>query len=427
MSRLQSETAQRFGRAFARKATPRLCSQLKKVSLLEGEPNLPVILEFGSHALPDVSPSEVEGSGRKQRIERAKLDFDSTTRALTEEMSRSEAKLEHCWLNRCIQSHANVSSLSELVGDPLITSIDLPVALSIEGSYGPLDLPIDLSEYGSTGKGIAIAVIDSEINHCHPAFGGRVVQKRNYTTENWGSPHWHGTAVAGIVGAGQPYWGVAPDCALWNYKVISTGNPSDGDDFQGALALQHALEDEAHVANCSWGAGPIGNGRSRLARACVEAWNLGMVIVKSAGNNGFVTCPGEAAGIIVVGATDLAGTLVPAYSGRGTTYDGRSLPDLVAPGGTIAHGIYSLRPDGSAGIVGFGTSFAAPWISGTACRLLEGRTALDPDQIKDIVLQMCGLIPGVGSEQGAGLLAIKSQITLGYTDSMESDEGTSTD
>ena len=77
---------------------------------------------------------------------------------------------------------------------------------------------------------------------------------------------------------------MAPEATIYNYKVLATNPFLGGDDFDGALAIQQAVEDGAHIANCSWGAGPAGDGTSREAIACNEAWTLGLMIVKSAWN-----------------------------------------------------------------------------------------------------------------------------------------------
>ena len=48
---------------------------------------------------------------------------------------------------------------------------------------------------------MTVAVIDSEAALTHPALRDRVIHRRNYTREPWGTPDSHGTAVAGIIGA----------------------------------------------------------------------------------------------------------------------------------------------------------------------------------------------------------------------------------
>ena len=197
---------------------------------------------------------------------------------------------------------------------------------------------------------MAVGVIDSEVALRHPAFQDRVIHRQNFTSEPFGTPADHGTAVAGFVGAdAAEFPGMAPGCTISNYKVLATVPTFNGDDFDGALAIQQALEDGIRVVNCSWGAGPASDGTSREARACDTAWDLGLTVVKSAGNRGpgrsTLTTPADAEGVIAVGATDGPGEALADYSSRGPTEDGRQRPHLLAPGGSDTEGLHQ-RPGG---------------------------------------------------------------------------------
>jgi serine protease AprX len=237
------------------------------------------------------------------------------------------------------------------------------------------------------------------------------VQRRNYTTEAWGNPSPHGTAVAGIVGAADPVdAGIAPEVQITSYKVLATAPAGNADDFGGSVAIQQALEDGADVANCSWGAGPAGNGTSREARAASAAWRLGLVVIKSAGNRGpgagTMTTPADAAGILVVGATALDGARVEDYSSRGPA-GAKPGPDVVAPGGGDLARIRCCLVGGGFGDAGAGTSYAAPHVAGIAALLLHEDPDLVPDQIRDRLRATARPLPGVAAaSQGAGLVCL---------------------
>jgi serine protease AprX len=254
-----------------------------------------------------------------------------------------------------------------------------------------------------SGKGITVAVIDGEVALNHPALTGRVVHRRNYTGVPWGNPAEHGTAVAGIIASSNAaHLGVAPGAVISSYKVMPAG-----DDFSGALAIQQALEDGAHVANCSWGVGPAGNGTSREARAVDAAWGLGLVVVKSAGNNGpgpgTMTSPADASGVISVAATDIGGTAVQDYSSRGPV-NGRPGPTLAAPGGADAgEHLVCCLPDGSYGDAGVGTSYAAPMVSGLVALLLEAEPNRMPDAVRTRLVHDAAPLSGGAGAAGAGL------------------------
>jgi serine protease AprX len=331
----------------------------------------------------------------------------------TRETLGSRRVLDVCWLNETIRTATAATALAEIAPDDAIERIDVPRRLVREMRLcGPLvGAPAFRTRTGKDGTGIVVAVIDGEIDVTHKALAGRVMQKRNFTREPFGRPDSHGTAVAGIIGAhDRRFGGIAPGVSILNYKIFAEDPKLDSDDFDGALAIQQALEDGAHIANCSWGAGPARDGSGREARACDRAWSLGLVIVKSAGNAGpgvgTLTSPADADGVIVVGATDRGGKRVQDYSSRGPA-GARERPHLVAPGGSHTSGVETCRPDGKFGSAGAGTSFAAPQISGLAALLLDEDPNLLPDAVRATLIRSSTRIKnGDGNTQGAGLIRL---------------------
>jgi serine protease AprX len=326
----------------------------------------------------------------------------------------SRRLLDMCWLNETIRTAAAAVSLADVASDPRIEHIDLPRRLEREMRLcGPLvGAPVFRTRTSKDGTGIVVAVIDGEVDVVHPALAGRVMHKRNLTREPFGVPDDHGTAVAGIVGASdRRFGGIAPGVSILNYKIFAADPRLDSDDFDGSLAIQQALEDGAHVANCSWGAGPAGDGTGREARACDAAWNLGMVVVKSAGNRGpgarTLTTPADADGVIVVGATDRRGRAVESYSSRGPA-GARERPHLLAPGGSALSGVETCLPGGRFGNAGAGTSFAAPQVSGLAALLLDDDPDLLPDAVRETLIRACRRLARVDvASQGAGLIRLR--------------------
>lgn len=333
------------------------------------------------------------------------------------QMSRSisdEANLTStCWLNQTVRTIADPMLLAEIAGDDRVSKIDVPRRLMAD--INETGLLVNAPEYrassSNTGKGIIVAVIDTEVAINHPALSGRVIARKNYTKEPWGNPGSHGTAVAGIIASNDAtYQGMAPGATIYNYKVLGYNGSLSGTNFDAGLAIQDAVVDGVNVANCSWGDGPAGDGTSRLALACNNAWNLGMTIVKSSGNNGpgkgTLTSPADADGVIVVGATEKNGLRIADYSSRGPTVSGLSRPHLVAPGGDPAHGIFSCKVGGGFGDVGNGTSFAAPHVSGLIALILEGND-LSPDEQRNFLTKLCTKLPGFSdNDQGAGLISM---------------------
>ncbi|HYL04689.1 MAG TPA: S8 family serine peptidase [Thermoanaerobaculia bacterium] len=318
-----------------------------------------------------------------------------------------------CWLNSTLRTVANLPALADVAHDSKVERIGLPRLLRPEAAATLTEDLLDGARYRArkhvTGEGVVVAVLDAEIAYKHRAFGGRVKLKENYTREGWGHPSPHGTAVAGLIAADAPsFAGVAPRATIYHYKVLATAGPNHADDFGGIQALQQALEDGAHIANCSWGIGSAGNGTSREARGFDEAWNLGLAIVKSAGNDGGrgLSSPADAAGAIVVGATGKSGKKMIPESSRGPAPNGRN-PDCVAPGGSSDDLVVSPTIGGKIGPVEFGTSFAAALVSGVLALLLEKNHDQEPDDLRVALTKLCRKLRGVSANaQGKGLVTL---------------------
>jgi serine protease AprX len=386
-------------------------------------------------ALDDLAQAETALAllARQARVKSAREDFLRRAGLVRDEVERGTSALmrgaaapagvpeperplvEICWLNRTIRT-ADARAMSGVAGDPAVERVDIPRRLQPDAVA--LDVMLEAAAevraaQSLTGKGVTVAVIDSEVALGHPALRDRVIHRRNYTREAWGTPHSHGTAVAGIIGGeSTEYSGMATHATIYNYKVLASQPAFSGTDFDGALAIQQALEDGVRVANCSWGAGPATDGTSREARACDRAWRFGLTVVKSAGNNGpgqgTLTTPADAEGVIVVGATGDDGKKVEGYSSRGPTGDGRQRPHLVAPGGVDGVGLQGLVPGGGVGPITWGTSFAAPHVTGLLALLLERNPELSPTAQRDALLAACKPLGRVSkNQQGAGLVLVE--------------------
>jgi serine protease AprX len=254
----------------------------------------------------------------------------------------------------------------------------------------------------------------------------------------------HGTHVAGILGAsfawppdapGSPkprLEGLCPDIRLIDLRVFSPEGLSD--EFSILAALQfirylngHNLERVVHGVNLSLSiphdVSNFACGRTPVCDECARLIGDGIVVVAAAGNAGrrtyetadgpedeycdiSITDPGNAEGVITVGATHRSSPHtygVSFFSSRGPTGDGRAKPDLVAPGEKITAPV----PGGDVDRLD-GTSMAAPHVSGAAALLMATRPEFvgDPAGIKKI---LCETATDLGREryfQGHGLVDI---------------------
>jgi len=256
----------------------------------------------------------------------------------------------------------------------------------------------------------------------------------------------HGTHVAGILAANwpeatdttpmrEPILGVCPDLELYDLRVLPDNPDDQADEFTVIAALQFVRHMNAHkdlmvvhgvnlslsvphdVANYACGRTPV-------CEECERVVAAGVVVVTAAGNRGFnksaeatdgaigdyryisITDPGNADAVITVGSTHRMmphNYGVSYFSSRGPTGDGRTKPDLVAPGERIEScslNNYVETMDG--------TSMAAPHVSGAAALLMSRHRELigQPRRIKEI---LCTTATDLGRErrfQGAGMVDV---------------------
>jgi serine protease AprX len=349
------------------------------------------------------------------------LDRQShTTLGFVPEVLRASAApiVQLCWLNRTIRTWAEPEAIAAVAEDSAVTDIDVSRRIMPDVNFGysinhqAIGHPAtDGLAFGATGRGVTVAVIDSEVHVGHPALAPRVIPRRNYTSEPWGTPDTHGTAIAGIIGADfANQMGLAPEAMIYNYKVMATNPLANGDDFDGARAVQDAVEDGVDIINCSWGTGPASLPPSREAAAITNAVTVfGVAVVKSAGNRGpgagTLTSPAEAQGVIVVGATDIDGKAVEGYSSRGPA-GGKIGPDIVAPGGDPTTSLACCLVNGGFGSAGYGTSYAAPHATG-ALALISENSETAAIGLRMQILSAATPLQGWNTDsQGQGLLRL---------------------
>jgi serine protease AprX len=302
------------------------------------------------------------------------------------------------------------------------------------------------------GQGIGVAVVDSGVNpngDLYTSMGvNRQVANVRFNSDynqSYFDGYGHGTHVASIVGGdgsesnGQ-YIGVAPMVNIVNVKVSNDNGSSTIKDV--VLGLQWILENKSQynirVVNISLNSSvPESYHTSPLDAAVEILWFNKIVVVASAGNqgSGAIYPPANDPFVITVGATDDKGTAVlsddaiASFSAYGTTGDGFSKPDLVAPGANITArlvnlnmGLAAAHPSNKVGNQYFrmsGTSMAAPMVSGAIALLLQDEPNLTPDQVKYRLMATANKTwPGFTAAQaGAGYLDIYAAVAGATTQS----------
>jgi serine protease AprX len=282
---------------------------------------------------------------------------------------------------------------------------------------------------GYTGNGVEVAVIDLFLaDSSHPAIAGNYLGSEKFSkgAAFVGS---HATQVTGTFASQDAtYKGVAPNVGWWTGQTTNPGSISSqrtqtiaAETFAQGLAGLGG--DPAEVITLSIGLGGSTNG--------TDQWSLGLdhivdtegaTIAVAAGNSG--PGPGTLDGLptgayntILVGATGDAArnyNTLADFSSRGPTADGRTKPDIIAPG-TLLH----LPTVGGGWSDVSGTSFATPMVAGGAALLIGAGNDLgystDPRVVKSVLLNSADKLTGwthgptspLDVNQGAGQMNLR--------------------
>jgi hypothetical protein len=251
-------------------------------------------------------------------------------------------------------------------------------------------LQIEQAHQFATGKNIAVAVIDSEIDVKHPELDATIAKSFDALGGDE-KPHSHGTAMAGAIAAHLKLMGIAPGAQLLVAHAFDDAAEAKGTSFAIYKGLQWAADNDARVVNMSF-AGPADPALHRLLAAAFEK---GMVLIAAAGNagpNSPPLYPAADPNVIAVTATDSKdGAFKMANRGPYVA--------VAAPGVEIL----ALAP-GEAYQVTTGTSVAAAHISGVAALLLECKPTLKPAEVRTILRTTAKPFEFAGhADFGAGL------------------------
>jgi len=366
------------------------------------------------------------------------------------------------------------ADLDNIASNPRVARVvlDRPLFATLERTNNSTGAAVARQQYGLTGKGIGVAVIDSGITNWHDDLyktgwswgtSTRIAHFKDFTATShiWSSnsasdEYGHGTHVAGII-AGTGYdssgkhRGIAPGARLVGLKVMDQFGRGYMSDV--IAAIDYAISVKAtyniRVINLSVATAVTESyWLDPLTLATRRAVDAGIVVVASAGNlgqnaqgvtqTGGITAPGNAPWVLTVGASSEQATSargndsIAGFSSRGPTWiDFGAKPDLVAPGvgiesitdshsllyaslpGMLISGTPSLNLSFKPYLSLSGTSMAAPVVSGTVALMLEANPKLTPNAVKAI-LQYTAQERSATSPlvQGAGILNARGAVRL---------------
>lgn len=237
-------------------------------------------------------------------------------------------------------------------------------------------------------------------------------------------PSWHGSHVAGTIGAGQTDNEAGIAGANWRVKILPVRvlgkcggtfqDIADGIRWAAGIPVPDTPDNPtpAKIINMSLGADFLRCNQAPAMQAAIDdAFNAGVAIFVAAGNNAVdagLNTPSSCNNVITVAASDARGFLATRYSAYGDAVD------ILAPGGDvqrddngdgIADGVLSYVKDSVA--LYNGTSMAAPHAAGVAALLLAQEPELTPAEIEQILKE--NALPRTAEQCpqscGAGLLS----------------------
>jgi subtilisin family serine protease len=225
----------------------------------------------------------------------------------------------------------------------------------------------------ATGKGVTVAVIDSEIDRAHPEFNNTIAEEFDAVGKP-DKPHTHGTGMAGAIASQSRLMGVAPGARTLAIHAFATGTQQSPQATTQAIiaGLEWALNKGARVVNMSF-AGPYD---PMLALAMKRASEKGAVLIAAVGNAGPKSPPlYPAADPRVIGVT--------AVDENDQLYQGANVGAQVA---VAAPGVDVMVPaPADAYQLTTGTSVAAAHVSGVAALLLEKHPEADAQTILEVL------------------------------------------
>jgi subtilisin len=252
--------------------------------------------------------------------------------------------------------------------------------------WGIRAMKVDQLPSNFRGQGIKVAVVDSGAATTHEVLGqitrGLDIVAQPQSPQTWSQDMIaHGSHCAGVIAGldrarGRGIRGIAPDAAVYVYKVFPGGRFSDVID-----ALNHCIEQQIDVVNLSLGS----DQRSELLEQKIqEAKQLGVACIVAAGNSGGpVQHPATSPHVLAVAAIGRHGEFPPesyhstqVFVGDGSiaSADGYFSAKFTCFGpeiGVCAPGVAILSSVPSNNYAAWdGTSMAAPHVTGLAALVL---------------------------------------------------------
>jgi len=353
------------------------------------------------------------------------VDFDHMPTESDEQLLIDEVNFDPSWRFHHIPIIAGTVQ-TDLLDDLL--GVEGVVFLTLNGEMRiALDNAIGIHhvdtvwDFGYTGEGISIAIIDTGIDPLHVGLNDfdddpttndpKVVafydaldgsgddgsgETEPYDDQGHGS-HCAGiSAGTGAIGEGPtsdgstPYRGVAPDAWLVGVKVLDGGGSGSFAEVMKGMewTIDNKIKYNIRAASMSlggvWLVELTQEQEERITHLANEMVAAGISLMIAAGNSagyGTIGTPGAAKDVITVGSTEDSKELA-VYSSKGPTHEGQIKPNVAA----IGSAVMSVEANSGNGYASYsGTSMATPVVAGMAALLLQANPDLQPLMIRTIL------------------------------------------
>jgi hypothetical protein len=276
-----------------------------------------------------------------------------------------------------------------------------------------VDQDVAASKFSNvTGAGVTVAVIDTGIDYNHSALGGgfgknfKVIGGFDFVDDDSDpmDESGHGTNVASVIAAnpytvgGITYQGVAPSAKLVALRVGTEDNiPNSNIEAALQWVINNYKTYNISVVNMSIGSGNYTDSStdSAFANELKKLHDLGIFVAAASGNSNDqnsgpisqdgIAYPAADPNTFAVGAVD-AHDVITTWSQRGDELD------LLAPGVNIV-----MAKRGGGTVTEDGTSFASPYVAGTAALIKQLTPSARAGDIGSILMTS-----GVNNRDGSG-------------------------
>lgn len=301
----------------------------------------------------------------------------------------------------------------------------------------------EVHQLGFFGQGVTVAVLDNGFRLLsHEALGMNIIGTYDFVdkkvdvapinlSSDFGS---HGINTLSVIGGFKEGKLVGPayksDYILARTENDSSETPFEEDNWIAAMEWAEglgadiissslgyinfdssgALTYDKSVYNWAW----MNGDSTVITKGANIGVSMGLVIVNSAGNEGFhnlhntLGAPADGDSVIAVGAVDALGLRV-SFSSVGPTTLGRIKPDVMARGSAVAMASASTV---NGYTLNQGTSFSCPLTAGVCALMLSARPDLTPAQVRWVLRHTADRSLNPDNQYGYGIINALSAVNF---------------